>query len=115
MTMTNTVCAREMSLDELENVAGGTVKQLNDLIWATCNNPKFPFVGAVAWGHVPFMSSASATLFEVFLSECYDIEAGINVGFFGTGMGSGPNTYRDKKTGKVLTHAEVVAKIKGMG
>ena len=53
-------------------------------------------------------------MFEVFLSECYDIEAGINVVFFGTGMGSGPNTYRDKKTGKVLTHAEVVAKIKGM-
>ena len=40
------------------------------------------------------------------------IEADISVGFCGTGIGSKNNTYKDKETGKSLTHAEVLNRIK---
>ena len=44
-----------------------------------------------------------------------DIDAGISLGFAGTGIGSNPNTYIDMKTGKRLTHAEVIDRIRRFG
>ena len=41
-----------------------------------------------------------------------DIDADISLGFAGTGIGSNPNTYIDMKTGKRLTHAEVIDRIR---
>ena len=44
-----------------------------------------------------------------------DIDADISLGFAGTGIGSDPNTYIDMKTGKRLTHAEVIDRIRRFG
>lgn len=53
-----------------------------------------------------------AALVEKCLDERIGIKADISLGFAGTGIGSDPNTYIEKATGRRLSHAEVLQRIR---
>ncbi len=63
------------------------------------------------FGHAPGANNGIATYVEWYLDYYYDIKADISLGFAGTGIGSDPNTYTDKRTGKPMTHDEVLSRI----
>ena len=99
-----------LSDDELENVAGGTVNELEDLTRAFIDNSTLNIVGALET-HIPGANKILANTIEKGLKDM-GIEAHISIGFLGTGLASDPNTYKDMSTGKSLTHQEVVNIIK---
>jgi hypothetical protein len=45
------------------------------------------------------------------LKDEYGIEAHIDIGWLGLGIASENNTYKDIKTGKSLTHQEVMKRL----
>ena len=109
--MTTEILKDEMMNDEqLDMVAGGTVKELEELVEALQSNSVARGLGK-AYSHIPGVSEAikygvARDLFNM------GIEADISVGFCGTGIGSKNNKYRDTSTGKSLTHAEVLNRLK---
>ena len=110
--MTNTkIFAEEILLDEeMENVSGGTVGELEDLTKAIVRNPTLKFLGK-AGAHVPGANRISADAVETLLKDQLNIDADISLGLFGTGAASAKNTYRDMTTGKYITQAEVLDRI----
>ena len=107
MTTTN-----EISVRELETVSGGTVTEFEQLYKAYYSNG---FLVALAGGigtHIPGVNYIAVAGLEKHLEENLKIKADISIGFAGTGIGSDPNTYVDMETGKSLTHAEVLERIK---
>ena len=99
-----------MTMEQLDNVAGGTIAELKELVGALQSNSVARGLGK-AYSHIPAVSEAikygvAKELFKM------GIEADISVGFCGTGIGSKNNKYRDTSTGKSLTHAEVLNRIK---
>ncbi len=100
----------QLSDEELERVAGGTVGELEDLTKAIVSNPTLKFLGK-AGAHVPGANRISADAVETLLKDHLNIDADISLGLFGTGAASAKNTYRDMKTGQYITHAEVLDRI----
>ena len=111
--MTNTkITAEEMlNTEELEKVSGGTVAELKDLTNAIVSNPTLKFLSKVD-SHIPGANRLVADAVEGILKDQLNIDADISLGLFGTGAGSAKNTYRDMETGKYMTHAEVLDRIK---
>ena len=101
----------QLSDEELEKVAGGTVGELEDLTKAIVSNPTLQFLGK-ANSHIPGANRLVADAVEGILKDHLNIDADISLGAFGTGAGSAKNTYRDMETGKYMTHAEVLDRIK---
>ena len=99
-----------MNAEELENVSGGTVGELEDLATAIIRNPTLKFLGK-AGTHVPGANRISADAVETLLKDHLNIDANISLGLFGTGAASAKNTYRDMKTGQYISHAEVLDRI----
>ena len=111
--MTNTsVKTYEIELKDLETVAGGTVGELEELIEAYMKNPYLSKAGGLVCGHIPGVNNGMACAVEYRLEKTFGIEADIDLGFAGTGIGSEPNKYIDIATGKSMTHAEVIERIK---
>ena len=100
-----------LNAEELENVSGGTVGELEDLTKAIVSNPTLKFLGK-AGAHVPGANRISADAVETLLKDQFNIDTNISLGLFGTGAASAKNTYRDMKTGQYITHADVLDRIK---
>ena len=88
---------QKLSLDEMDSVAGGTWKEVAELIQAFNSNPKM--VKANGYNRVCDLTMEDAL-------RKVGIEAKTSAGFFGAG--SVNNVYRDKNTGKMLLHEEVI-------
>ena len=111
MTNTKILAEEMMNAEELENVSGGRVAELEELTDAIDHNPTLKFLGK-AGSHVPGANRISADAVETLLKDQLNIDADISLGLFGTGAASAKNTYRDMKTGQYITHAEVLDRIK---
>ena len=98
---------KEMNLDQMETVNGATCKELSELIEA-CTGGQVPGFAGITAG-LPACSRIARPLLTNLLKNM-DIEANFSTGFMG--IGAAPNTYKDLKTGRSLTHQEVIALIK---
>ena len=102
-----------MSETDLEQVAGGTVGEFSDLVSAISAGPYANSIAEAALAHVPGLNAGFRELVTASLEKNYKIKANISLGYLGLGIDSDPNTYTDMTTGKSLTHAEVLKRIKG--
>ena len=91
--------AKKLSFDELNNVAGGTLREKNQLQAA--------FRQSKVFGHL--YSYLLANLHEATLDKI-GIVAKTSEGFIGAG--SVNNTYKEKSTGKMILHEEVIEYIR---
>ena len=122
--MTNIVAMNKMTDCELDNVAGGTVKELEELFAAVSDNAGIGGdLGAVVqafsrdnFGHGDhnkyITNAAMAPAFEKALKNDLGIDAYISVGWRGTGFRSVPNTY--SINGKSISHQEVLQMINAL-
>lgn len=103
--MTNKIKINKIDDFELNQVAGGTVKELEELVDAC---------GAMATfqTHIPLSNRADAAYVKDYLRDKIGIDANISLGVAGTGLFSKHNTYKDRYTGRSLTHKEVLERIK---
>jgi hypothetical protein len=92
---------KKLSFDELNNVAGGTLREVNQLSAA--------FRQSKVFGHL--YSYLLANLHEATLDKI-GIVAKTSEGFCGIGAGSVNNTYKEKSTGKMILHEEVIEYIR---
>ena len=99
MTNTKILAEEMMNAEELENVSGGKVAELEELADAIVHNPTLKFLGK-AGAHVPGANRISADAVETLLKDQLNIDADISLGLFGTGAASAKNTYRDMKTAR---------------
>ena len=90
---------------ELENVAGGTHREMVELHSAMTKNP------SKLGTHIPGISEITKSHIIDRLKDEYGIEAHIDIGWLGMGIASENNTYKDIKTGKSLTHQEVMKRL----
>ena len=98
---------KEIKVNELEQVAGGTVGELEDLMSANTSGNILAEGGA----HVPGFNNGAATTMRNRLSSL-GIDADISLGFAGTGFGSKANKYTNKATGERMSHQEVLEVLK---
>ena len=104
----------ELGMNDLEIISGGTVGEFEDLFEALSSKTSSNSGMAVLFGsHFPGANNGLAALVEECLDKMYGITADIDLGFCGTGIGSEPNKYTDKATGRSLTHKEVMERILG--
>lgn len=61
--------------------------------------------------HIPGLSEITKQSIIQKLKDKYGIEAHIDIGWLGLGIASENNTYKDIKTGKSLTHSEVMKRL----
>ena len=110
--MNEKILAEEILLDdEMEKVSGGTVVELEQIVRTFFKNSDFKdSLGALST-HLPGASILTAEYNESFMSNEMGIDANISVGVGGTGIFSKKNTYRDIKTGKFISHDEVLKRI----
>ena len=102
----NTVkLSAKLNRNELAEVAGGTVKELEELVDAC---------GAMATfqTHIPISNRADASYVKDYLRNKIGIDANISLGVAGTGLFSKHNTYKDIYTGRSMSHKEVLERIK---
>ncbi|MCR5757553.1 MAG: hypothetical protein K6F95_06570 [Selenomonas sp.] len=105
--------SKEVSMEELETVSGGTVNEYADLLAALSINPKLQKWGRFA-GHLPggnLVASNASDGIKGILKEI-DIKVDLSLGLGGTGLFSKPNKYTCISTGESLTHEEVIATMK---
>ena len=114
-TMTTNTNYRTIEMEELEIVSGGTVTEFDELITAIEGNGVFGDICGAIGGHVPGANNIVAAVVKNALEYILDIRAEISLGFAGTGIGSDPNIYIDLKTGKMISHAEVIDRIRRYG
>ena len=104
---------KELNVEQLENVTGGTVNELEDLFRAVFRRKggsDGDFVTFAA--HMPLYGNMETeSIVYYYLRDNMGIRANISLGFLGTGAGSDPNTYKDMRTGQALTHQEVMARL----
>ena len=98
---------KKLTMEDMEQVAGGTVTELEKLVRAGLSsiNPNLRTVCAKL-ARTPIAAVAEAYAMESVLKDM-GIKANISVGFCGTGIASKPNTYYDTKEQRSLTQSEV--------
>ena len=102
-----------MSSEQLDEVAGGKLKELQELTDELIDNLFLKGMAAFS-GSLPFSSKLMKSEVTKILDKI-GIEANIDVntlGFFSFGIGEKNNTYKDKATGESLTHQQVLNRIK---
>ena len=110
-----------LTMEALDEVSGGTCDQLHDLTKAlTSNNNILNFFADAAelatkiklgcLGNIPL-----AYAMENFLQKDLGIKSNISVGWGGSGFREVNNSYTDMATGKALSHAEVVERVRNYG
>jgi hypothetical protein len=92
---------KKLSFDELDNVAGGTLREVNQLA-AAFRESKVSGHRRLFWAG----ESLEATLDKI------GIVTRTSEGFCGIGAGSVNNTYKEKSTGKMILHEEVIEYIR---
>ena len=113
--MTNVIINKEELLNEeqLDRIAGGNLEELQQLTDELIDNLWLKGMAAFS-GSLPFASKAMKSEVTKILDKM-GIEANIDVntlGFLGFNIGEKNNTYKDKFTGKSLTHQQVLNRIK---
>ncbi len=101
---------KKLDLEAMENVTGGTVGEFSDLVSALAHNGVLKKFGKIS-AHLPIGNEKSAEIVEGILKQ-NGIDAHIDLGWHGTGIGSEKNTYTNKHTGKSMSHEEVLNYIK---
>lgn len=102
---------KKMNDSDLDAVVGGTVVELEQIMRTFLKNSNSrDYLGCMS-SHFPGASIATATYIESFMSNDMHIDANISVGVGGLGICSKKNTYRDLKTGKFLSHEEVLKRV----
>lgn len=97
--------------NDLDVVVGGTVVELEQIMTTFYKNSNCKdFVGVMST-HFPGAGILTAEYIESFMSNEMGIDANISIGLGGTGICSKKNTYRDLKTGKFLSHNEVLKRV----
>jgi hypothetical protein len=61
--------------------------------------------------HVPGANKITVGLVEGVLGEL-QVDAEIDLGYLGTGLGSKNNKYTDRRTGKSMSHGQVINRIR---
>lgn len=101
-----------LSDKELDDVAGGTLTQYNELVNAVMKDSDMSRTILATHG-AGFSDLAIKDNVEKFLKNKLGIEADISVGLLGTGLFSSDNTYKDLNNGgKSLSHSEVIRESK---
>lgn len=103
---------KELTKKELNNVSGGTVKELEELVNAIYPGEEYARPVCLGATHVPVGNIAIAGELTKDLERIWGIDANINIGFCGTGIASVNNTYIDKRTGDYISHSDVVARLR---
>ncbi len=88
----------KMNMDELNAISGGRVQEYKEIESAISKNPSAVALNGGNDGVADILGKMG-------------IDADINTGLLGTGINSKTNVYKDKETGKVLTHEQVIAHI----
>ena len=96
--------ADNINENDLENVSGGYVNELADLMKAAHSGS----VIAEGSAHVPGFNKGETVMMKNKLRSL-GIDAQIDLGVAGTGLYSGKNKYTNIATGESMTHAEVLA------
>ena len=99
-----------LSMEELDAVAGGTVKEFDEIIRAFGKYDIVKEFGGIA-AHIPGANKCTVEFVESVLKEI-GINADISIGFLGFGIGSDPNKYSAVGSGRPMTHSEVLSRIK---
>ena len=102
----------ELNEKQLNNVSGGTVEELGDLINAIYPGEEVGRPLCRAASHVPVGSSVLAATMERDLLQ-FGIVSNISTGLAGTGVCSKNNMYQDAHTGQALTHQQVLDRLAG--
>ncbi len=105
--------SKKVTMEELENVSGGTVGEYSDLLAALTINPKLQKWGRFA-AHLPggnLVASNASDGIKGILKEI-DIKVDLSLGLGGTGLFSSANKYTRISTGEKMTHAEVISTMK---
>ena len=101
----------EISINELENVSGGTVAEFKELLYTMAADPSLGNELNLK-SHMPAVNRYFASELEDLLQEKYGIFSYISVGLLGTGLGSDPNYYMDIETHETISHNEVLRRIR---
>ena len=99
-----------LTMENLDEISGGTVGELEDLTKAIVSNPVLKVLGTFET-HIPGFNRIIANEVEDILKTKLNIDADISLGFLGTGLGSDPNTYKDTATGQNISHQEVLNRL----
>lgn len=83
-----------LDMDNLDNVAGGTVKEYSEICSAITNNSFLAAIMGVG-GRVPILNLHTSKYVAKILLEKFNIKAKFSTGFAGTGRGEGRNSYWD--------------------
>lgn len=98
----------KLNLNELSQIAGGTVKECEELLDAYGGPDALGFWGPC--GYFGNYNQTYARALEKALKKDFNVDAYISVGFGGTGFHAVNNTY--SINGKSLSHKEVLDMIK---
>ncbi len=110
--MTKELENKKVNLDAMENVNGGTVKEFEELVTTMAPTGILKGFGKIS-AHLPIGNEKSAEIVESVLKGV-GIEAHIDLGWAGTGIGSGNNIYVNMNTGERMTHQEVLGIVKNI-
>ena len=94
---------KEIKTDELEQVNGGTLNELAQLMKADSGSD---IIGST--GYLAGFNTRAAKIMENRL-ESLGIEADIDIGIAGLGLNEKPNKYTDMATGESLSHLAAVS------
>ncbi len=108
--MKNVLENKKMNMAAMEHVAGGTVGEFEDLVTALSPHGFLKGCGKIS-SHIPLGNQKTAEVVEDILKQ-NGIEAKIDLGWCGTGIGSKKNTYVNANTGACMSHEEVLNYIK---
>ena len=100
----------EIKVNELEQVSGGTVSELAELMNVISGGNDY----AAGTAHAPIVNKVEAIEMKKKLKSL-GIDAKIDLGLAGTGLFSDPNKYTDIATGEPLTHKQVMALLLAKG
>lgn len=92
--------------EELKFTAHEGVKEFTDIVQAMIEVPD----SGLGSEHQPGFNNGYASLIETLLEKKYGVKSDITLGY--SGIGLVPNTYIDNQTGRKISHAEVLNRIK---
>ena len=100
---------QELTIMEIEQVAGGTVDEMEELVRSLSKASLFRAISAIEC-RVPGNNEKVGEMMRSLLRGM-KIDARIKLGLGGTGLFAGPNEYISAEDGRKMTHAEVLRRI----
>ena len=97
---------KELTLNEIETVSAGTVGELDEIISVLIKNG-ISRTAVTVFSHIPGLNQKEQQFVVNSLAKM-GIKAVIDLGFAGTGLGSGANKYFSMADGRAMDHQEVL-------